>query len=105
MTYRLVRARRAREDIRDFARWLGEEAGPRITARYLAALEHDLRVVITENPHAFPWFHESGPPNRAKLFSLARSTYWIIYVVDDARRRIELRRFWHAAREPHSHGL
>jgi plasmid stabilization system protein ParE len=105
VTYRLITTQDAQRDIREFARWLKEEAGPRVAARHLAVLDHDLRAVVCESPHAFPWFHESGPPYRAKLFRLARSTYWIVYSVDDARHRVELIRFWHTAREPRSHGL
>ena len=61
--------------------------------------------VIANNPNAFTWFHETGAPYRANLFKLARATYWIVYVVDDERRRVEVVRLWHSAREPQTHGL
>lgn len=70
----------------------------------MLALEHDLRVVIANHPHAFGWF-ETGAPHRAKLFKLARTSFWIIYSVDDERQRVEIKRFWNAAREPMTHGL
>ena len=105
MPYAIHRNGRASRDIRQFARYLRREAGPAVASRYLAALEHDLEVVIANSPNAFSWFHETGEPYRAKLFKLARSTYWIIYVVDDERQHVEIVRLWHSAREPETHGL
>jgi hypothetical protein len=72
---------------------------------WLLALERDMETVIANNPNTFAWFHETGPPYRAKLFGLGRTTYWIIYTVDADRRRVEILRFWHSAREPKTHGL
>ena len=90
---------------RAFARYLKREAGDTIARAYLAALEHDIRTVIANSPNAFSWFHGTGEPYRAKLFRLARTTYWIIYIVDDEKQRVELMRFWHSARHPETHGL
>jgi plasmid stabilization system protein ParE len=105
MPYEIVRSARARQDIRQFARFLKREAGNVIAGSYLGALEHDLEVVIANSPNAFSFFHETGEPYRAKLFKLARTTYWIIYVVDDDRQRVEIIRFWASARQPETHGL
>ena len=57
------------------------------------------------SPKAFPLFHETGAPYRAKLFKLARTTYWIIFTVDDETKSINVLRFWNTAREQGSHGL
>ena len=103
--YTVIRSIPARQDIRQFGRYLKQEAGVVIAQKYLAALEHDIQTVLASNPNAFSWFHGTGEPYRAKLFRLARAAYWIIYVVDDARQRVEIVRFWHAAREPGTHGL
>jgi plasmid stabilization system protein ParE len=84
---------------------LKREAGPRIARAYLEALERDLKIVIANNPNAFSWFHETGEPYRAKSFRLARTTYWIVYVVDNGRRQVEISRFWNSARQPETHGL
>lgn len=69
--------------MREFVRWLKREAGIAIARKWLEALERDLDVVIANTPHAFPWFHEAGQPYRGKVFKLARTTYWILYVVDE----------------------
>jgi hypothetical protein len=65
----------------------------------------NLEIVIANNPNTFGWFHEAGEPYRAKLFRIGRTFYWIIYVVDDERQRVEIIRLWNAAREPMTHGL
>ena len=44
-------------------------------------------------------------PYRAKLFKLVRTTYWIIYVVDDERQVVEILRLWNSARELGTRGL
>lgn len=105
MSYEIRRAPLARKDIRDFIRYLKREAGEAAARRYFEALEHDITRHLADNPHAFPWFRETGPPYRAKLFKLARTTYWIVYAIDDEKKIIELVRFWNSAREPRTHGL
>jgi plasmid stabilization system protein ParE len=105
MPYEIRRSPQARKDIRDFFRHLKTEAGERIARKYLEELDHDLFELIADNPNSFSWFHETGAPYRAKLFKLARTTYWLIYVVDDERQIVELLRFWNSAREQGTHGL
>lgn len=105
MPYKIIRSVPARRDIRQLGRYLKREAGVVIAQTYLAALEYDIRTIIANSPNAFSWFHGTGEPYRAKLFKLARSTYWIIYVVDDKQQRVEIVRLWHSARQPGTHGL
>lgn len=90
---------------REFIRYLKREAGDTVARRWFDALERDLGIVIAHNPNVFAWFHETGEPYRAKVFKLGRTTYWIIYVVDDERERVEIVRFWNSARQPETHGL
>jgi plasmid stabilization system protein ParE len=105
MPYTIRRSPQARKDIRDFFRYLRAEAGEAIALKYFEALEHDLLHLIANSPHAFSLFHETGAPYRAKLFKLARTTYWIVYTVDDEGETVDLLRFWNSAREPGTHGL
>jgi len=84
---------------------LKAEASEIVARTYLAALETDFETVLTHRPKAFPWFHETGAPYRAKLFRMGRATYWIVYTIDDALQRVEIVRFWHSARQPETHGL
>jgi hypothetical protein len=84
---------------------LKRQASEQTARKYFAELEHDIIDLIGNTPNSFSWFHETGPPYRAKLFRLARTTYWIIYVVDDENEVVELVRFWNSAREPGTHRL
>lgn len=105
MAYAIRRTRRARGEIRAFFRYLRSEAGPPIARKYAEALEHDILRLIANSPYAFPLYHETGPPYRAKLFRLARTTYWIIYTIDEKDGAVDLLSFWNSAREPGTHGL
>jgi plasmid stabilization system protein ParE len=105
MPYQIRRSPQARADIRNFIRYLKKQASVDIARKYFAELERDILFLVASTPNSFNWFHETGPPYRAKLFRLARTTYWIIYVVDDENEVIELVRFWNSAREPGTHGL
>src|SRR5436309_347774 len=105
MPYQIRRAPQARRDVREFIHYLKREASEITAGRYFELLEHDITELIANNPNSFSWFHETGAPYRAKLFELARTTYWIIYVVDDDNQVVEFLRFWNAARQPGTHGL
>lgn len=105
MSYTIRRGRVARQDIRNFIRHLKQEANEAIAQKYFDELEYDLTHLIADNPHLFNWFHETGSPYRSKLFKLARTTYWIVYVVNEEDEAIELVRFWNSSRAPGSHGL
>ena len=105
MPYEIRRAPQARRDIRDFFHHLKTEAGEKIARKYLEELDNDLLELIANNPNSFNWFHETGAPYRAKVFKLARTRYWIVYVVDDERQIVEFLRFWNTAREQDTHGL
>ncbi len=105
MPHEIHRNSRASRDIRQFTRYLKREAGTETARTYLAALEHDLEIVIAHNPNAFSWFHETGEPYRAKLFKLGRTAFWIIYIIDDARHRVDIICLWNAARQSDTHGL
>jgi hypothetical protein len=54
-------------------------------------------------PRAFGWFRETGEPYRAKLFGVGQSMRWIIYIVDDVLKNVEIGRFWSTVREPGTH--
>jgi plasmid stabilization system protein ParE len=105
MPYQIRRSPQARADIRNFIRYLKKHANIDTARKYFAELERDILFLIADSPNSFSWFHETGPPYRAKLFRLSRTTYWIIYVVDDENEIVELVRFWNSAREPDTHGL
>jgi hypothetical protein len=68
-------------------------------------LERDFKIVIANYPNVFSWFHEADEPYRAKLFRSARTTHGIVHAVVDARKRDEVVRFRHSARQPETREL
>jgi hypothetical protein len=65
------------------------EACEAIALKCFDALEHDLLHLIANNSHAFPYFHETDAPYRAKLFKLASTTQWIVYRIDVATKTVD----------------
>ena len=62
-------------------------------------LQQILTVDLAEAPHTWGFFFITGAPYRAYLFRVGRRTsYWIVYAIDEAARRIDLLRFWNASR-------
>ncbi len=104
MLYRLRFAEAALSDIDAVSDYFDDRAGEAVAASFARALDRDLRL-IRERPLAFAFFHETGPPYRAKLVRLGQSTYWLVYLVQEDRGVIDVLRFWSSLREPGTHGL
>jgi plasmid stabilization system protein ParE len=50
MLYDIIRSPQARRDIRQFARYLKREAGETVARAWLGALEHDIEIILANNP-------------------------------------------------------
>lgn len=103
MTPYLLRIDRvARHEINEFGIYAGAygDAWAKIQfTRLRNALLHDL----AQNPHRYPIFRLTGPPFRARLFSVGRRTsYWIVFTVDESSRAVDVLRFWNSSRDPTS---
>jgi hypothetical protein len=47
------------------------------------------------------YFPLTGAPYRAYLFRVGRRTqYWIIYIVNESTRTVDVLSFWNTARDP-----
>jgi ParE toxin of type II toxin-antitoxin system, parDE len=104
MVYALRRSESFRRDVDDWLRYLrGLDIA--VSDKYYYLLEEALTDSIAGRPQRYAYFHETGAPYRARLFRMSRSTYWIIYRIDEQGRSIDLLRFWNTARKPLSHGL
>lgn len=104
MRYRFRFAEAALSDINMVSDYLVERAGGAVAASFVRALDRDLRL-IGERPRAFAFFHETGPPYRAKLVRVGQTTYWLVYLIQEDYEIIDVLRFWSSAREPGTHGL
>jgi plasmid stabilization system protein ParE len=105
MPYRIVIDRAAQSDIDQFYAYL-RRYSEQTALKYLDAFYDAIETNMATMPKSFPYFKETGAPYRAFLFTISRrTTFWIIYTVDDRRREVRLLRFWNTAREPGTHGL
>ena len=64
-------------------------------------LDGVFRNSLTHSPMTWGYFFVTGAPYRAYLFRVGRRTsYWIVYTVDDAAHRVNVLRFWNASANP-----
>jgi hypothetical protein len=100
MAYRLRITPFAQRHIDDFARYLRDYSEP-FAREQIARLEHVLSVKIAGAPHTWSHFAFTGAPYRGYLFRVGRHTqYWIVYIVDDETKVVDVLHFWNAMRDP-----
>ena len=100
MAYRLRLAARAERDIDDFLDWLAEFS-PEVAARHERDLSASIRDHLLVRPHMWQFFFLTGQPYRAYLYSVSRRTsFWLVYTIDEEAKTVDVLRFWNAARDP-----
>ena len=105
MNYRIIIDVEAQADIDRFYRYL-KRFDKGVAVKYVNAFYDVIERNLASAPHMFSHFSETGPPYRALLFSISsRTTYWIIYKIEEDRNEVQILRFWNTARKPGSHGL
>ena len=98
MQYRLRISRRAQQDIDVLAVYL-REYGERFAAVQIDRLTQILISHIGETPRTWGYFALTGAPYHAYLFRIGRRTqYWIVYLIDEEARAIDIVRVWNARR-------
>jgi hypothetical protein len=45
-------------------------------------------------------FFLTGAPYRAKLFSVGRTSFWIVYEVDELERTVNILKIWNSKQDP-----
>ncbi len=102
MTYEVVKDVIADAEIDDFARYAADYSEDWAREQF-ARLNRVFAVDLAEAPNTWAYFYITGTPYRAYLFRVGRRTsYWIIYTVDDDAKIVNVLRFWNASREPAS---
>jgi len=105
MTYKVVRDVRADADIEEFARYAADYSDD-FAREQFTRLNHIFSVDLAESPNTWNYFYIHGAPYRAYLFRVGRRTsYWIVYTVDDDAKTVNVVRFWNASKEPASFEL
>jgi hypothetical protein len=100
MIYRVIRDVRADADIEEFARYAADYSDD-FAREQFTRLNHIFSVDLAESPNTWNYFYIHGAPYRAYLFRVGRRTsYWIVYTVDDDAKTVNVVRFWNASKEP-----
>ena len=98
--YRLTVTRSAQRDIDGLFERLA-----RYDQATAISYEFDLRESIANNvltaPYTWAYFHLTGRPTRAYLYTISRRTsYWVVYEIDEPEQIVRVLRVWNAARDP-----
>ena len=93
---------RAQRDIDECADWMSSYSEKFMLAQR-DRLDRAFGDAIAQTPEAWNFFHITGAPYRAYLFRVGRRTsYWVVYLIDEPARRVNVLRFWNASRDPAS---
>ena len=98
MTYRIEIAAQARRDINECLAHFSEY-NESFSTQQMARLDYIFSDVLSQSPRTWNFFFVTGAPFRAYLFRVGwRTSYWIVYTVDEGARRVDVLRFWNASR-------
>ena len=102
MTFKVIRDTIADAEIDNFGRYAADYS-EEFAREQFVRLERIFSVNLAESPNTWNYFYVTGAPYRAYLFRVGRRTsYWIIYTIDDDAKIVNVLRFWNASREPAS---
>ena len=99
MTFRVVKDSVAQAEIDSFGDYASDYS-EEFAREQFTRLNRILTVELAEAPYTWGYFFVTGAPYRAYLFKVGRRTsYWIVYTVDEDARRVDVLRFWNASRD------
>ena len=99
MTFRVVKDSVAQAEIDSFGAYASDYS-EEFAREQFTRLNRILTVELAEAPYTWGYFFVTGAPYRAYLFKVGRRTsYWIVYTVDEDARRVDVLRFWNASRD------
>jgi uncharacterized membrane protein len=102
MTYSVFLTDRFRRDLDEFLAYANDYHEDWMREQ-LQRLRRVIDVKIAGSPHTSAAFFVTGSPYRAYLFTVGRRTsFWVVYAVDEAASQINLLRFWNASRDTKS---
>jgi hypothetical protein len=100
MTYRVIRDIAANAEIEDFGSYAADYT-EEFARKQFSRLNRVFSVELAESPNTWNYFYITGAPYRAYLFRVGRRTsFWIVYTVDDVTKVVKVLRFWNASKEP-----
>jgi plasmid stabilization system protein ParE len=86
------------EDIRQLYEYL-HELDISVADRHLNRLNGAIKS-IGLSPNRFAYFFATGAPYRARLFILGRTSFWIVYTVNEAAAQVTIFRIWDSRQNP-----
>jgi len=90
------------QDIAAFGRYAADYS-EEFAREQFTRLNRIFSVELAQSPNVWGYFYITGAPYRAYLFRVGRRTsYWIVYTVDDDAKLVKVLRFWNAGRDPTS---
>jgi mRNA-degrading endonuclease RelE of RelBE toxin-antitoxin system len=105
MTYRVRIDPAALRQIDRFAEYL-RDYDEDFASEEIERLDRILHTNLAEAPLAWGYFPLTGAPYRGYLFRVGRRThYWIVYIIDEDSRTVDILSFWNTARDPDTLGL
>jgi mRNA-degrading endonuclease RelE of RelBE toxin-antitoxin system len=94
----------AQREIDEFAHRMGE-FDEDFAAEQLDRLDRVFRDTIAPSPTRWSYFFITGAPYHAYLFKVGRRTsYWIVYNVDEDENVVRILRFWSSNRDDRQFG-
>jgi mRNA-degrading endonuclease RelE of RelBE toxin-antitoxin system len=100
MTYKVIRDVVADAEIQEFGRYAADYSED-FAREQFTRLNNIFNVDLAESPNTWSAFYITGLPNRGYLLRVGRRTsYWIVYTVDEDAKIVKVLRFCNASKEP-----
>lgn len=90
MSFSIKISKAAKAETRQIFEYLADYS-PYIADKHLVRLTNSISL-IGRDPFLCPFFFLAGAPYRAKLFSVGRTSFWIVYQVDAPKRTVNILR-------------
>jgi len=72
-----------------------------LASDHLTRLSYEFGAYVAATPLMWNYFFLTGAPYHGYLFRFGRRThYWVVYVVHEGSRIVEILRFWNASQDP-----
>jgi plasmid stabilization system protein ParE len=98
VSYSIKISKTARAETRQIFEYLTVYSSE-VADKHLVRLTNSISL-IGRDPFLCPFFFLTGAPYRAKLFSVGRTSFWVVYEVDATKRTVDILRIWNSKQNP-----
>jgi plasmid stabilization system protein ParE len=89
---------RAKADLRDIQIHLTDYSEA-IAEKHVVRLAHSIDLIGTQ-PFLWAYFFLTGAPYRAKLFFIGKTSFWVVYELDESEQAVNILRIWNCKQNP-----